>query len=106
MKTNMDDLFQYHILLDKEDIERLFNEKYSISIDSHHDIPCAPFIHITLDKDARKEVNRHTALMVLKELSNNMYPNNDIFGNGTLVIDRDKFESIRKKFLDKEENDG
>ena len=106
MKTKIDDLFQYHILLDNGDIERLLNEKYSISIDSHYDIPCAPFIHITLDKDARKEVNRYTALMVLKELSNNMYPNNDIFGNGVLVIDRDKFESIRKKFLDKEENDG
>lgn len=106
MKTNMDDLFQYHILLNKEDMEHLLNEKYSISIDSHHDIPCVPFIHITLDKDARKEVNRYTALMVLKELSNNMYPNNDIFGNGILVINKDKFESIRKKFLDKEENDG
>ena len=105
MKTNMDDLFQYHIWLNKEDMDKL-KKKGAISIDTHLDIPGLPFIHITLDKDTRKEVNRYTALMVLKELSNNMYPNNDIFGNGTLVIDRDKFESIRKKFLDKEENDG
>ena len=45
--------------------------------------------------------DRKTALMVLQVISNKMYPNLDIFGNKTLVINRYDFEAIRKKFLDK-----
>lgn len=45
-------------------------------------------------------MDRDTALAVLKELSRDMYPSHDLFGNGTLVVDRDKFEVIRKKYLD------
>lgn len=47
--------------------------------------------------------DRDTALAVLKEFSRDMYPSNDIFGHKTLVISRGKFEAIRKKFLDKNE---
>lgn len=57
---------------------------------------------IKTDESLKKDFgfDRATALMVLKELSRDMYPDYDIFGKGTLVIDRDKFEAIRKKFLD------
>lgn len=48
----------------------------------------------------RSGFDRDTALAVLKDFSKNMYPSNDIFGKKTLVIDRDKFEAIRKKYLD------
>lgn len=47
------------------------------------------------------EFDRKTALMVLQAISHKMYPNVDIFGNKTLVINRYEFEDIRKKFLDK-----
>lgn len=43
---------------------------------------------------------RDIALLILKDLSKDMRPSTDLFGNGTLVIDRDKFEAIRKKYLD------
>ena len=42
--------------------------------------------------------DRRTALMVLKDLAKFMRPS---FGNKTLVIDRYKFELVRKKYLDK-----
>lgn len=45
-------------------------------------------------------LDRNTALAVLKELSRAMRPSNDIFGNKTLVIGRRQFELIRRKFLD------
>lgn len=56
--------------------------------------------------DRSVDYDRETALAVLTALSNRMYPSNDIFGNKTLVIDRHRFEAVRKKFLDgnKEEN--
>lgn len=44
--------------------------------------------------------DRPTALAVLKDLSAHMYPSYDLFGGGTLVIDRPDFEEIRKKYLD------
>ena len=47
-----------------------------------------------------KNFDRHTALEILKDLSHSMYPSNDLFGTKTLVINRDKFEKIRKKYLD------
>ena len=47
--------------------------------------------------------DRDTSLSILKELSRDMYPSYDLFGNKTLVINRDKFEAIRKKYLDKED---
>lgn len=46
------------------------------------------------------KIDRDTALAVLKEFSRDMYPSYDLFGKPTLVIDRDKFEVIRKKYLD------
>lgn len=49
------------------------------------------------------DFDRQTALDVLKDLSAQMYPSYDLFGNKTLVIDRDKFEKIRAKYLDKKE---
>ena len=53
--------------------------------------------------DSTAEFDRYTALEVLKALSSHMYPSYDLFGTKTLVINRDKFELIRKKFLDKKE---
>lgn len=47
------------------------------------------------------EFDRDTALTILKELSRDMYPSYDLFGKKTLVINRDKFEAIRKKYLDR-----
>ena len=47
-----------------------------------------------------KRFDRNTSLSILKELSRDMYPSYDLFGKKTLVIDRDKFEAIRKKYLD------
>lgn len=45
-------------------------------------------------------VDRNTALSVLKDLSKDLSPNYDLFGRKILTIDRDKFEAIRKKYLD------
>lgn len=56
MKTKMDDLFQYHIWLDKEDIDRL-KKNGAISIDTHLDIPGLPFIHIIATKELSDEPN-------------------------------------------------
>ena len=47
-----------------------------------------------------EKYDRRTALRVLQDLSTRMYPNLDLFGRPTLVIDRDKFEEVRKKWLD------
>lgn len=47
-----------------------------------------------------EKYDRLTALRVLQDLSNKMYPNLDLFGNPTLVINRDEFEEVRKKWLD------
>lgn len=44
--------------------------------------------------------DRDAALEILKDLSKDMRPDYDLFGRKTLVIDRDKFEAIRKKYLD------
>lgn len=43
--------------------------------------------------------DRDTALMILKDLTAHMRPSQDLFGNRTLVINRDGFELIRKKYL-------
>ena len=57
MKTKMDEeLFQYHIWLDKEDMDRL-KKNGAISIDTHRDIPGFPFIHIIATKELRNEPN-------------------------------------------------
>ena len=47
-----------------------------------------------------EDLDRQTALRVLKDLSSKMYPNYDLFGRKTLVIKREDFEAIRKKYLD------
>jgi len=52
------------------------------------------------EKMDRDDKDRSVALAVLKEFSRDMYPSYDLFGNKTLVINRDKFEAIRKKYLD------
>ena len=44
-------------------------------------------------------IDRYTALEILKEFSRDMYPSYDLFGKKTLVINRDKFEAIRAKYL-------
>ena len=49
--------------------------------------------------------DRDTALAVLKDISAELYPSYDLFGNKTLVIKREKFENIRKKYLDREESE-
>lgn len=46
-------------------------------------------------------MDRKTALKVLLDISNRMYPNYDIFGNKILCISRFDFEEIRKQYLDK-----
>lgn len=48
-----------------------------------------------------RNIDRDTALAILKEFSRDMYPSYDLYGNKTLVIDRDKFEVIRSKYLDR-----
>lgn len=47
-----------------------------------------------------EKYDRKTALRVLQDLSHQMYPNLDLFGRPTLVINRKDFEPIRKKWLD------
>ena len=47
-------------------------------------------------------LDRYTALRVLNDLSSFMYPSYDLFGNKTLVIDRNKFEKVRAKYLDRQ----
>lgn len=48
----------------------------------------------------KKAFDRETAEMIFKDLSKLMYPNYDISGEKTLVIKRDYFEDIRRKYLD------
>lgn len=47
-----------------------------------------------------EKYDRLTALRVLQDLSKRMYPNFDLFGRKTLVINREKFEEVRSKWLD------
>lgn len=51
--------------------------------------------------DNSVEFDRDTALAVLKAISKHMYASHDILDNPTLVINRHRFEAIRKKFLDR-----
>ena len=64
-------------------------------------VDCTEYEYLRVARQEEKNYDRRTALSVLQDLSTNMYPNHDIFGNKTLVIDRDKFEAVRKKYLDK-----
>ena len=57
MKTRIDDLYQYNILLDKEDMDRL-REKGVISIDTHLEIPWLTFIHIIATKELKDELEK------------------------------------------------
>lgn len=50
-----------------------------------------------------QEIDRRTALAVLNDLSTNMRPNLDLFGNKILFIYRDEFETVRKKYLDRKD---
>lgn len=52
-------------------------------------------------RDNSAEFDRDTALAVLKAISKHMHVSHDIFGNPTLVINRYRFEAVRKKFLDR-----
>ena len=49
--------------------------------------------------DQSEEFDRDTALAVLKAISKNMHASHDLFGNPTLVINRYRFEAVRKKYL-------
>lgn len=51
----MDDLYQYNIWLDKEDMDQL-KKKGSISIDTHLEILGLPFIHIIATKELKDEL--------------------------------------------------
>ena len=44
--------------------------------------------------------DRETALAVLKDISSNMHPDHNLFGQPVLSIHRDAFERIRAKYLD------
>ena len=57
MKTRIDDLYQYNIWLDKEDMDRL-REKGVISIDTHLEILGLPFIHIIATKELKDELEK------------------------------------------------
>lgn len=48
----------------------------------------------------RNDIDRATALEVLKDISRYMYASHDIFGDKTLVIRRETFEAVRHKYLD------
>ena len=52
------------------------------------------------ENQIEERLDRTTALRVLQDLSKRMYSNLDLFGHPTLVIDRPKFEEVRKKYLD------
>ena len=51
--------------------------------------------------DDLDDFDRDTALAVLKAISKHMHPSHNIFGEPTLVINRYRFEAVRKKFLDR-----
>ena len=55
-----------------------------------------------LANDRPVEFDRATALMVLQDLVPHLRPSQNIFGDKTLVIRRDAFEAVRRKYLDKE----
>lgn len=55
--------------------------------------------------DDSVKFDRDTALAVLKAISKHMHASHDIFGEPTLVINRYRFEAVRKKFLDKKEKE-
>ena len=60
--------------------------------------------HMALERwaeDCGDTMDKDTALAVLKDFTKFAYPSLDIFGGKTLVIRRDKFEMIRKKYLDR-----
>ena len=57
MKTKMDDLYQYNIWLDKEDMDQL-KKKGFISIDTHLEILGLPFIHIIATKELKDELEK------------------------------------------------
>lgn len=57
MKTRIDDLYQYNIWLDKEDMDRL-REKGVISIDTHLEILGLSFIHIIVTKELKDELEK------------------------------------------------
>lgn len=52
------------------------------------------------EDDKYQKFDRKTALLVLKDLSKDMYKSCDLFGNDSLYISVYKFEAIRKKYLD------
>lgn len=71
---------------------------------SNIDNECTEYVYKREQKFQTEETfDRQTALRVLQDLSKNMYPNYDIFGHKTLVINRERFEEVRKKYLDKKE---
>lgn len=49
--------------------------------------------------DNNEVYDRFTALEVMKDISRRMRPSWDLFGKPTLVISRESFEEIRKKYL-------
>ena len=57
MKTRIDDLYQYNIWLDKEDMDQL-REKGAISIDTHLDILGLTFINIIATKELKDELEK------------------------------------------------
>ena len=52
-----------------------------------------------------EKFDRNTALSVLRDLSENLCQEIDIFGYKRLSISVDKFEAIRKKYLDNEKGE-
>lgn len=48
----------------------------------------------------KADIDRETALLILSEISSVAKPDYDLFGNPILRISRDKFEAIRKRYLD------
>ena len=63
MKTRLDDLYQYNILLDKGDMDQL-KKKGSISIDTHLEILGPPFIHIIATKELKDELNNEMEVKI------------------------------------------
>ena len=98
MKDKKQNVFNtfLNINAEREDIEHPCNcidEEKSIT-----DIKQKGLNNATTQIEERLE--RKTALRVLQDLSKRMYPNLDLFGHPTLVIDRPEFEEVRKKYLD------
>ena len=51
--------------------------------------------------DTSIEFDRDTALAVLEAISKHMYLGHDRFGDPTLVINRYRFDAVKRKFLDR-----